>query len=90
MGKAFLGRDLEDQPAQVFLVSNLLHQDYVRILSGTLENLPVLFEELDRKKLMDKNPTLRENFKPNLRRRVRALIGVQERLDHDRTKVKII
>lgn len=89
LGKAFLGRDLEDQPAQVFLVSNLLHQDYVRILSGTLENLPVLFEELDRKKLIDKNPTLRENFKPNLRRRVRALIGGQERLDHDRTKVKI-
>jgi hypothetical protein len=39
LGKAHLGRDLEDQPPQVALVANLLHDDYIRILCGSLENL---------------------------------------------------
>ncbi len=34
LGRANLGRDLEDQPAQAVLVSNLNHPDYVKITCG--------------------------------------------------------
>ena len=47
VGRAHLGRDLEDQPAQVALTANLRHPDYVRILCGTLEKLPQAFAQLD-------------------------------------------
>ncbi len=40
LGRAQLGRDLEDQPAQAALAANLRHPDYVRILCGTLDQLP--------------------------------------------------
>lgn len=46
LGRANLGRDLEDQPAQAALVSNLKHADYVRIICGSLDNLPVVFSEI--------------------------------------------
>ncbi len=35
------------QPAQVALVQNLLHPDYVQILCGSLDNLPVAFAKLN-------------------------------------------
>jgi hypothetical protein len=47
LGRAGLGRDLEDQPAQAALVANLRHPDYVRILSGSIENLHAAFATLD-------------------------------------------
>ena len=47
VGRANLGRDLEDQPAQVALTANLRHADYVRILCGTLHQLPQAFARLD-------------------------------------------
>ncbi|MDE0263963.1 MAG: hypothetical protein OXJ37_16285 [Bryobacterales bacterium] len=40
LGRAHLGRDLEDQPAQAALAQNLWHPDYVQILCGTLDQLP--------------------------------------------------
>ena len=46
LGRAHLGRDLDDQPAQAALTANLRHADYVRILCGSLENLPEAFAEL--------------------------------------------
>ena len=48
LGRANLGRDLEDQPAQAALVSNLTHPDYVKIVCGSLDNLPVVFAEISR------------------------------------------
>ncbi len=39
VGRAHLGRDLEDQPAQAALAANLRHPDYVRILCGSLDHL---------------------------------------------------
>ena len=48
LGRANLGRDLEDQPAQAALVSNLTHPDYVKIVCGSLDNLPVVFSEIGR------------------------------------------
>ncbi len=47
VGRSNLGRDMEDQPAQVALTANLRHTDYVRILCGSLDNLPDAFADLD-------------------------------------------
>jgi hypothetical protein len=47
VGRADLARDLEDQPAQVALVANLSRADYVRVLCGSLENLPATFAALE-------------------------------------------
>ncbi len=51
LGRAHLGRDLQDQPAQAALVANLRHPDYVRVLCGSLEHLPIAFAELDNQDL---------------------------------------
>ncbi len=49
LGRANLGRDLEDQPAQAALAANLRHSDYVRVLCGSLEHLPAAFAEFNQK-----------------------------------------
>ncbi|MCP3866570.1 MAG: hypothetical protein GY703_00435 [Gammaproteobacteria bacterium] len=59
LGQANLGRDLEDQPAQAALVSNLRHPDYVGLLSGSLENLPTAFAKLDQEQYPEVSPLLR-------------------------------
>ncbi len=72
LGRAQLGRELEDQPAQVALAANLLHPDYVRILCGTLDQLPAAFAELDRQVLVGPSPLQRSNRDAELCRRNRA------------------
>jgi hypothetical protein len=47
LGRAHLGRDLAQQPAQAALIQNLRHADYVSVLCGSLENLPACFASLD-------------------------------------------
>jgi hypothetical protein len=47
-GRKNLGQDLEHLPAEAVLARNLLHDDYVSILCGTLDQLPEAFAELDR------------------------------------------
>jgi hypothetical protein len=47
LGRAQLARDLEQQPAQVALTANLRHPSYVRVLCGSLENLPAAMAGLD-------------------------------------------
>jgi hypothetical protein len=42
-GRKNLGRDLEDLPAEAALVHNLSKPDYVRIVIGSLEQLPARF-----------------------------------------------
>lgn len=74
VGRAHLGRDLEDQPAQAALVSNLRHPDYVRILCGSLDNLPNAFANLNEQTLSDANPLVRSNRDTALQNRVRILI----------------
>ena len=44
--RTHLGRDLEDQQAQVALG----HRDYVQVLCGTLDQMPRAFVDLDRQK----------------------------------------
>ncbi len=74
LGKAHLGRDLEDQPAQAFLAANLRHDDYVRVLCGSLDNLAAAFADLDQKALAEATPLARDNRDSDLRCRVRALL----------------
>jgi hypothetical protein len=75
LGRANLGRDLEDQPPQAVLASNLLHSDYVRVLCGSLEHLPAAFAELDQETLADVSPLQRSNRDTRLLKRIGALIA---------------
>ena len=72
LGRAQLGRDLEDQPAQAALAANLRHPDYVRIVCGTLDQLPHAFAQLDRQHSTDSARLQRNNRDAQLRRRNRA------------------
>lgn len=58
VGRGQLGRDLDDQPAQVALVANLRNPEYVHHLVGAIEKLPEAFADLD-------NTTLPERLTPN-------------------------
>lgn len=60
VGRGQLGRDLEKQPAQVALVSNLQDPQYVRLLSGSLENLPAAFAALEQQSSCKVLPLVRE------------------------------
>jgi hypothetical protein len=48
LGRAQLGRDLDDQPAQVALAANLRDPEYVHHLVGSIEKLPEAFAGLDK------------------------------------------
>jgi hypothetical protein len=75
LGRANLGRDLEDQPAQAALASNLRHGDYVRVLCGSLEHLPAAFAELAQGTLPEATPLQRSNRDTRLLKRIGALIA---------------
>ena len=85
LGRANLGRDLEDQPAQAVLASNLRHPDYVRLLSGSLENLPAAFAKLDHKQYREGSPLQRSNKDTNLLKRIRVLVGDEQTRENNRT-----
>ena len=78
LGRANLGRDLEDQPAQAVLVSNLLHHDYVGVLCGSLEHLPAAFAELDQKTLAEVSALQRSNRDTRLLKRIAALVADEQ------------
>jgi len=46
-GRKNLGQDLEHLPAEAALAYNLEHADYVNIVCGSLEELPLAFAQLD-------------------------------------------
>ena len=73
-GRANLGRDLEDQPAQAALAANLRHPDYVRVLCGSLDHLPMAFAELDEQALSQATPLSRSNRDSTLQHRIRELL----------------
>jgi hypothetical protein len=82
LGRANLGRDLEDQPAQAALVSNLNHPDYVEITCGSLENLPTAFAELGRRKKVKNESTLqRSNKDTELMKYICAMIADEKSLN---------
>jgi hypothetical protein len=74
LGRAHLGRDLEDQPAQAALVANLQHPEYVRVLCGSLDNLPSAFAEFDEQALERTTPLSRNNRDSVLLRRLRTRV----------------
>ncbi len=78
LGRAHLGRDLEDQPAQAALVANLRHLDYVQIVCGTLDRLPQAFAELDRQGFKETTPLERSNRDTGLIKQIRALIAADK------------
>ena len=78
LGRACLGRDLEQQPAQAALVANLTQVDYVRVVCGSLDNLPDAFATLDPCTVADSSPRLRDHRDSELLRCVRALLGRED------------
>jgi hypothetical protein len=81
VGRAHLGRDLEDQPAQAALAANLHHPDYVRILCGSLDHLHNAFADLDQQALDQATPLVRSNRDTALQNRVRALLKHLQKAD---------
>ena len=72
LGRAHLGRDMQDQPAQVALTANLRHPHYVRIVCGTLDAPPQAVSELVRSGQATVRPALdRYARNSDLRRRVK-------------------
>ena len=72
LGRAHLGRDMEDQPAQTALAANLRHPDYVQVLCGTLDQLPQAFAQLHHQTSSRPPRLQRKNRNEKLRRRNRA------------------
>ena len=81
LGRANLGRDLEDQPAQAVLVSNLNHPDYVKIMCGSLENLPSAFAEICRGKINKESTLQRSNKDTELMKYICAMIADEKTLN---------
>ena len=72
LGRAHLGRNLEDPPAQATLAANVRHPDYVRVVCGTLEKLPQALAELDQQAVSDSNPLQRNKWDTALWRHIRG------------------
>ncbi len=83
LGRANLGRDLEDQPAQAVLVSNLNHPDYVKITCGSLENLPTAFADLGRRKVKNQSTLQRSNKDTELMKYICAMIADEKVLNQE-------
>lgn len=74
VGRGQLGRDLEKQPAQVALVANLRDPEYVRLLAGSLDQLPETFALFDSDGLSSLPMLIRDNRDSQLRRVLRRLL----------------
>jgi hypothetical protein len=72
VGRAHLGLDMEQQPAQAAFVRNLRDPTYVELLCGSLDRLPQAFAEVDALHLVASPPVLRDQRRANLRRLVRS------------------
>jgi hypothetical protein len=72
VGRAHLGLDMEQQPAQAAFARNLRDPAYVEILCGSLDRLPDAFAEVDALHLVPSHPVLRDQRRANLRRLVRS------------------
>ncbi len=85
LGRANLGCDLEDQPAQAALAANLRHPDYVRVLCGNLDQLPMAFAELDELGLAQATPLTRSNRDTKLQKLIRARLKGENMVDSSPT-----
>ena len=75
LGRAHLARDLQQQPAQAALVSNLHHPGYVEVLCGSLDNLPAAFAALEGAIVEGTTPLIRDHRDHGLHRRIGRLLG---------------
>ncbi len=74
VGRGQLGKDLDDQPAQVALVANLKDPEYVHHLVGSIDKLPEAFAGLDNAKLAERLTLNRENRNSRLHRILREML----------------
>jgi hypothetical protein len=74
LGRAHLGCDLAQQPAQAALIQNLRHADYVSVLCGSLENLPACFASLDADSTPRSTSLKRDHRDSKLFRSIRDLL----------------
>jgi hypothetical protein len=74
VGRGQLSRDLAKQPAQVSLASNLNYPEYVRLLSGSLEDLPAAFARLDQQLPAKMQPPIRDTRDSQLKIVLRRLL----------------
>jgi hypothetical protein len=72
VGRAHLGLDMEQQPAQAAFARNLRDPAYVELLCGSLDRLPEAFAEVHALHLVPSHPVLRDQRRANLRRLVRS------------------
>ena len=87
LGRANLGRDMQQQPAQAALALNLRFPDYVRILCGSLDNLPGAFAGLRLEEVRE--VTLeRDHRDSKLQRLIQALVK-QERSNAEAEQPRI-
>ena len=63
------------------MVANLRHPEYVRVLCGSLDHLPMAFAELDELALAQANPLSRSNRDSKLQHRIQALLKDEKTLD---------
>lgn len=76
LGRTHLGQDMhmQDQPAEAALAANLLDPRYVRIVCGTLDDLPRAFARLEQAGIVAAQPMLdRDQRHSTLRHRIREM-----------------
>jgi hypothetical protein len=64
-GRKILTRDFEDLPAAAVLATNLCHYDYVKLVCGSLDQLPLAFARLD---LQNRTAPIARNPAPDIAR----------------------
>ena len=74
VGRAHLGRDMEQQPAQAAFTRNLKDPTYVKVLCGSLDRLPEAFAALDARNLVPPASSLRDHRRANLHRLARSIL----------------
>lgn len=87
VGRAHLGRDLQQQPAQASLAPNLLHNDYVQALCGSIDNMPTAFAEIEGLHIEDATPLKRDHRDTKLQRLVRQLLSEGLELDTESASI---
>ncbi|MDF1556406.1 MAG: hypothetical protein P1P84_25290 [Deferrisomatales bacterium] len=75
LGRAHLGRDMEQQPAQAAFTRNLRDPTYVQVLCGSLDRLPEAFAALDAQNLVPPVASLRDHRRATLHRLARSLLA---------------
>ena len=75
VGRAHLGRDMEQQPAQAAFARNLRDPLYVELLCGSLDQLPQAFADLDARNLVPPTSSLRDPRRATLRRIARSVLN---------------